>query len=67
MFGSITASNLGYAKVELQETIARGHSGCRVVVHLQPTEAALAAEGREYFPEAEVEPAAAGDAGCARR
>jgi predicted ArsR family transcriptional regulator len=58
VFGSITANHLGYAKVELQETIARGHPGCRVVVHLQPTEAALAADGREYFPEVEIEPAA---------
>jgi predicted ArsR family transcriptional regulator len=58
VFGSITANHLGYAKIELQETIARGDPGCRVVIHLQPTQAALAARGREYFPEAEVEPAA---------
>lgn len=49
VFGSITAENLGYAKVELGETIARGHPGCRVTVHLRPTEAAEAAVGREYF------------------
>lgn len=49
VFGSIAADNLGYAKVELQETIAQGHPGCRVVVHLQLTPAALACEGREYF------------------
>ena len=49
VFGSIAANNLGYAKVELQETIAEGHAGCRVVVHLAPTGEALAAEGREYF------------------
>ena len=60
VFGSIAANHLGYAKVELQETIARGHPGCRVVVHLKPTEAALAADGREYFPEAEIEPEAGG-------
>jgi predicted ArsR family transcriptional regulator len=60
VFGNIAASHLGYAKVELQETIARGQPGCRVVVYLQQTEAALAADGREYFPEAEVEPAATG-------
>jgi predicted ArsR family transcriptional regulator len=51
VFGAISAQNLGYAKVELQETIAEGHGGCRVVVHLKPTEAAEAAEGREYFQE----------------
>jgi predicted ArsR family transcriptional regulator len=60
VFGSIAASHLGYAKVELQETIARGHPGCRVVVHLKPTGAALAAEGREYFTEAEIGRDAAG-------
>ncbi len=60
VFGSIAAAHLGYAKVELQETIARGHAGCRVVVYLQPSEAALAADGREYFGEADVGPAAVG-------
>lgn len=49
VFGSIAADNLGYAKVELQETIADGASGCRVVVYLKPTEEAEEAEGREYF------------------
>jgi predicted ArsR family transcriptional regulator len=49
VFGAITADNLGYAKVELEETIARGDGGCRVTVHLAPTAAALDATGREYF------------------
>ena len=49
VFGSITADNLGYAKVELRETIANGDAGCKVVVHLKPTEEAEDAEGREYF------------------
>lgn len=49
VFGSIAAENLGYAKVELRETIAAGDPGCRVVVHLRPTPAADAAHGREYF------------------
>lgn len=49
VFGSIAAENLGYAKVELQETIAEGASGCRVVLYLQLTEEAEEAEGREYF------------------
>lgn len=49
VFGSIAADNLGYAKVELQETIAQGHSECRVVVYLQLTEEAEDAQGREYF------------------
>ncbi len=49
VFGSIAAENLGYAKVVLQATIAQGHAGCRVVVHLKPTPEAEAADGREYF------------------
>ena len=50
VFGAIAAENLGYAKVELQEAIARGDDGCRVVVHLQQTDTAEEAFGREYFP-----------------
>lgn len=49
VFGVITAENVGYAKVVLEETIAEGHSGCRVVVYLKPTEATEATTGREYF------------------
>ena len=49
VFGRIAAENLGYAKVALEQTIARGDAGCRVVVHLKPTASAAAADGREYF------------------
>ncbi len=49
VFGSIAAGNLGYAKVELQKTIAQGATGCRIVVHLKPTGPAERAPGREYF------------------
>jgi predicted ArsR family transcriptional regulator len=49
VFGSIAADNLGYAKVVLDETIADGHAGCRVVVYLRPTPEAEQAPGREYF------------------
>ncbi len=49
VFGVITAENLGQAKVVLEETIARGDAGCRVVVYLQPSAQAQACEGREYF------------------
>lgn len=49
VFGSIAAENLGYAKVELEKTIAEGHPGCRVVVYLKPNDASEHAEGREYF------------------
>lgn len=48
VFGYIAAENLGYAGVELERTIAQGHAGCRVVVHLRPSEAALSGV-REYF------------------
>ena len=49
VFGVIAAENLGYAKVVLEETLAQGHPGCRVVVYLKPTPTAEAAAGREYF------------------
>jgi predicted ArsR family transcriptional regulator len=49
VFGSITARNLGYAKVELQQTIADGAAECRVIVHLTPTPDNQDALGREYF------------------
>ncbi|MDP3720273.1 MAG: methanogen output domain 1-containing protein [Acidobacteriota bacterium] len=49
VFGSIAAQNLGYAKVVIEQAIARGDSGCRVVVYLTPNEASQQADGREYF------------------
>jgi predicted ArsR family transcriptional regulator len=49
VFGAIASRNLGYAKVALEETIARGDAGCRIVVYLKPTDAAQAADGREYY------------------
>lgn len=48
VFGAIASENLGYAKVQVQEAIARGHAGCRIVIYLQPTEEAEAADGRTY-------------------
>ena len=48
VFGSIAAENLGYAKVELQKTIARREGECRVVVYLKPTPQSDAVDGREY-------------------
>lgn len=54
VFGSIAAENLGYAKVELQETIAEGHPGCRVVVYLRSTPESEQATGREYFKGADL-------------
>jgi len=49
VFGVIAADNLGYAKVSLEETIARGDPGCRVVVYLRPSPESATADGREYF------------------
>jgi predicted ArsR family transcriptional regulator len=49
VFGSIAAEDMGYAKVSIEEALARGDAGCRVVVHLRPGAEADAAEGREYY------------------
>ena len=53
VFGGIAAEHLGFAKVELQETIAQGNSGCRVVVHLKTTPESDMVEGREYYRKVE--------------
>lgn len=49
MFGSIAAENLGYAKVDLQETIAKGNQGCRIVVYLRLTKEVENSSGIQYF------------------
>lgn len=49
VFGSIAADNLGYAKVELRQTIAEGARECEVAIHLLIGEQTDAIEGREYF------------------
>lgn len=49
VFGHIAAQNLGYARVELQETIARGDKGCRIIVYLEPADASTHSDEREYF------------------
>lgn len=56
VFGTIAARNLGYARVELEETIARGDAGCRVVVHLVPDVDVETVSGREYFGDPAVAP-----------
>ncbi|MCK7593033.1 methanogen output domain 1-containing protein [Pseudomarimonas salicorniae] len=48
VFGSIAADNLGYAKVSIEQAIARGDAGCRVVIYLKPGADSQAAAGREY-------------------
>ncbi|AUX44277.1 transcriptional regulator [Sorangium cellulosum] len=49
VFGLITAENLGYARVVIEESIARGHAGCRVVVYLNPSPETPEPAGQEYF------------------
>jgi len=48
VFGKISAENAGYARVELNQTIARGAPGCRVTVYFYPA-ADIDAEAREYY------------------
>lgn len=49
VFGRIAAENLGYANVVIEQAIARGDAGCRVVVNLRPAPGAVSDGGREYF------------------
>ncbi len=49
VLGSIAAENLGYAKVEIQEAIARGHAGCRLVVYLKKKPESDAQDGQEFY------------------
>lgn len=49
VFGVIAAENLGYGRVVLEETIAEGAPGCRIVVHLKPPAEGDDQSGREYF------------------
>jgi len=47
IFGRLAANAVGYAAVDLEETIAKGAAGCRVVLHLKRME--LGPDTREYF------------------
>ncbi|HET9483650.1 MAG TPA: methanogen output domain 1-containing protein [Xanthomonadales bacterium] len=47
--GVITAQNLGYARVEIENAIAHGDAACRIVIHLVPPPPGLPAAGREYY------------------
>ncbi|ESR25521.1 hypothetical protein N177_1633 [Lutibaculum baratangense AMV1] len=53
VFGHIAAENLGYARVSIEEAIARGDPGCRVVVYLVPDDNPDP-DAREYFRQADV-------------
>lgn len=49
VFGTVTAENLGYAKVCLHETIANGSPECKVTVYKSETEEAREQDGRVYY------------------
>lgn len=49
VLGVFVAQNLGYARVALAKTIAEGHPGCDIVIHLKPAAAGGVSDGREYF------------------
>lgn len=49
VFGTLAAENLGYAKVDVQEAIARGDAGCRIVIYLTETPEHARRPGIEYF------------------
>lgn len=49
VFGVIAAENQGYAHVTVEEAIARGDPGCRVVIRWTPPTNSSHPEGREYF------------------
>lgn len=49
VFGVIAAENLGYSKVVIEQAIATGDAGCRVVVYLKSSNQVSQAAGREYF------------------
>jgi hypothetical protein len=49
MFGMIASENFGYVNVSIEQAIARGDDGCRVLVYFKQTPQARAAAGREYF------------------
>lgn len=52
VFGRIVADNLGYGRVRIAESIAKGHGRCKVTISLTPPaegDAALPADETEYF------------------
>lgn len=49
VFGTVSAENLGYAKVCLHNTIAKGDKECKAVIYMKQSDAADQDEGREYY------------------
>jgi predicted ArsR family transcriptional regulator len=49
VFGFVAAENLGYARVEIPEAIARGDGGCRVIINFTKSEVPPAPSETEFF------------------
>ena len=49
IFGTIAADSFGYARIDLEQTIAMGDKECRVVVHLKRDNTPPSGSIREYF------------------
>lgn len=49
VFGTIVAENQGYARVNIEQAIARGDAGCRVFVNLRRDGAAEDSGSAEFF------------------
>lgn len=49
VFGFVAAENLGYARVDIPQSIARGDGGCRVVINLMKSETPPATSETEFF------------------
>ncbi|MAY88816.1 MAG: transcriptional regulator [Pseudooceanicola sp.] len=49
VFGHIVAENLGYARVGIQEAIARGHSRCRVTIGIADPVLPVDTQASEFF------------------
>ena len=49
VFGHLAADNLGYARVAIEEAIARGDGRCRVVIHLRRAPDGAPPQETEFF------------------
>jgi len=49
VFGRITADNYGYAKVNIEKSIASGDKSCRVIISLKPDDKPVSLNSCEYF------------------
>lgn len=56
VFGTIAAQSLGYGKVSIDKSIAKGDGECLVTLHLRRIPESDAAPGREYYKKVEDEP-----------